>query len=71
MASSVTAKLVDIERPYVAQGVWLQVLIPDDLAQEMAVTFQVLASPETLSLPKTFTWPERKLAITIVPDKIC
>lgn len=71
VASSVTGTLVDAEHPYVAQGVWLQVLIPDDLAQEMSTTFQVLANPETLSLPKTFTWPERKLAVTIVPDKIC
>lgn len=45
VASSVTGTLVDVEHPYVAQGTWLQVLIPDDLAQEMATTFQVLVSP--------------------------
>lgn len=71
VASSVTGTLVDAEHPYVAQGAWLQVLISDDLAQDMATTFQVLANPETLSLPKTFSWTENKLAITIVPDKIC
>lgn len=70
VANSVTGTLVDTENPFVAQGSWLQVLIPDDLSQDMAVTFQVLASPEALSLPKTFSWPERKLSITIVADKI-
>ncbi|XP_017772156.1 PREDICTED: suppressor of fused homolog isoform X1 [Nicrophorus vespilloides] len=70
VANSVTGTLVDMEHPFVAQGSWLQVLIPDDLAQDMAVTFQVLGSPEALSLPKTFSWPERKLSITIVADKI-
>lgn len=70
VASSVTGTLVDAEHPYVAQGTWLQVLIPDDLAQDMATTFQVLANPETLVLPKTFFWPDKKLSITIVPDKV-
>lgn len=70
VANSVTGTLVDSEHPFVAQGTWLQVLIPDDLAQDMATTFQILTIPETLSLPKTFVWPERKLSITIVADKI-
>ncbi|XP_065156532.1 suppressor of fused homolog [Atheta coriaria] len=70
VAHSVTGTLVDLDNPFVAQGSWLQVLIPDDLAQDMAVTFQVLATPEALSLPKTFTWPDRNLSITIVADKI-
>ncbi|XP_050297866.1 suppressor of fused homolog [Anthonomus grandis grandis] len=70
VACSVTGTLVSLDYPYVAQGSWLQVLIPDDLAQDMAVTFQALASPEALSLPKTFSWPDRKLSITIVADKV-
>lgn len=70
VAHSVTGTLVHPDYPYVSQGSWLQVLIPDDLAQDMAVTFQSLASPEALSLPKTFSWPDKKLSITIVADKI-
>ncbi|CAG9859286.1 unnamed protein product [Phyllotreta striolata] len=70
VAHSVTGTLVESEHPFVAQGSWLQVLISDDLAQDMAVTFQVLANPEALSLPKTFSWPDKKLAITIVADKV-
>lgn len=70
VASSVTGTLVDREHPFVAQGYWLQVLIADELAQDMANKFHVLSNPETLVLPKTFLWPERKLSITIVPDKV-
>ncbi|VEN57444.1 unnamed protein product [Callosobruchus maculatus] len=70
VAHTVTGTLVDTERPFVAQGSWLQVLIPDDLAQDMAVAFQVLATPEALPLPKTFSWPERRLFVTIVADKV-
>lgn len=70
VTNSVTGTLVDLDNPYVSQGSWLQVLISDDLAQDMAITFQVLAIPEALSLPKTFSWPDKKLSITIVADKI-
>ncbi|KRT85723.1 hypothetical protein AMK59_1017 [Oryctes borbonicus] len=70
VASSVTGTLVDVDNPYVAQGSWLQVLIPDDLAQDMAVTFHILTTPEVLSLPKTFSWPEKRLSITVVADKL-
>ncbi|XP_022908185.1 suppressor of fused homolog [Onthophagus taurus] len=70
VAPSVTGTMVDSENPYVAKGPWLHVLIPDDLAQDMAVTFQVLTKPESLVLPKTFTWPEKKLSITIVADNV-
>nr|CAI5841390.1 unnamed protein product [Callosobruchus analis] len=69
VAHTVTGTLVDSEHPFVAQGPWLQVLITDDLAQDMAVAFQVLATPEALPLPKTFSWPERRLFVTIVADK--
>ncbi|XP_008201227.1 suppressor of fused homolog [Tribolium castaneum] len=70
VAGTVTGTLVNSEHPYVAQGSWLQILITDDLAQDMAVTFQVLATPEALSLPKTFSWPDKKLSVTIVADKL-
>jgi suppressor of fused-like protein len=46
VAPSVTGTLVDPEHPYVAHGPWLQVLIPDDLAQIMSDSFEVLNNPE-------------------------
>lgn len=70
VASSVTGTLVDSEKPYVSQGAWLQVLIPDELIPSMAQSFETLTKPEQLALPKTFSWPDRKLSVTIVADKI-
>ncbi|XP_034948202.1 suppressor of fused homolog [Chelonus insularis] len=67
VASSVTGTLVSSEKPYVVQGPWLQVLIPDALAVKMAEEFQVFSLPN-IQLPRTFSWPEYNLAITIVTD---
>ncbi|XP_043270611.1 suppressor of fused homolog isoform X2 [Venturia canescens] len=68
VAPSVTGTLVTREKPYVVQGPWLQVLLPEDLSEKMAYEFQALNSLDHVSLPKTFSWPEHKLAITIVND---
>ncbi|KAJ9584731.1 hypothetical protein L9F63_020936, partial [Diploptera punctata] len=45
VAPTVTGTLVDSEHPYVAHGPWLQVLIPDELAQIMSQSFEVLNNP--------------------------
>ncbi|XP_003401432.1 suppressor of fused homolog [Bombus affinis] len=68
VAPSVTGTLVSREKPYVVQGPWLQVLLPEDLSEKMAQEFQILNSPNQIQLPKTFSWPEHKLVITIVND---
>lgn len=68
VAPSVTGTLVTKEKPYVVQGPWLQVLLSEDLAERMAYEFQILNVPSQVQLPKTFSWPEHNLAITIVND---
>ncbi|XP_012283229.1 suppressor of fused homolog [Orussus abietinus] len=68
VAPTVTGTLVSKERPYVIQGPWLQVLLPEDLTERMAQEFQVLSMPNHIQLPKTFSWSDHKLAITIVND---
>lgn len=45
VAPSVTGTLVSREKPYVVQGPWLQVLLPEDLSEKMAQEFQILNSP--------------------------
>lgn len=45
VAPSVTGTLVSREKPYVVQGPWLQVLLPEDLSEKMAQEFQVLNLP--------------------------
>jgi suppressor of fused-like protein len=49
VAPSVTGTLVSKERPYVVQGPWLQVLLPEDLSERMAQEFQILSTPENVS----------------------
>lgn len=49
VAPTVTGTLVDPEHPYVAHGPWLQVLIPDELAQAMSESFEVFNNPEEVS----------------------
>ncbi|XP_057334805.1 suppressor of fused homolog [Microplitis mediator] len=68
VASSVTGTLVSSEKPFVVQGPWLQVLVNDELAAKMADEFQIFNNPAQIQLPKTFSWPEYNLAITIVAD---
>ncbi|XP_066904571.1 suppressor of fused homolog isoform X2 [Halyomorpha halys] len=66
VGEGVSGKSVDTEHPYVATGPWLQVLIPDSFAEQMASDLDVLDSDyEKLVLPKVFSWPERSLSITI------
>ncbi|XP_049804472.1 suppressor of fused homolog [Schistocerca nitens] len=69
VAPTVTGTLVDDDNPYVAHGPWLQVLIPDELADEMSESFEIFSNRGMLELPKTFLWPHHNLAITIVEDK--
>ncbi|EFN84061.1 Suppressor of fused-like protein [Harpegnathos saltator] len=68
VAPSVTGTLVAKEKPYVLQGPWLQVLLSEELYEKMAQEFQVLNTPDKIQLPKTFSWPEHKLVITIIND---
>lgn len=43
---SVTGAFVSVQNPYAIQGPWLQVLLPDNLAERMASEFQILNNPE-------------------------
>lgn len=60
VASSVTGTLVGPQKPYVAHGPWLQVLIPDDFVDDMADTLEPLNNPDQVmnqvlsSFPQTF-----------------
>ncbi|XP_033214310.1 suppressor of fused homolog [Belonocnema kinseyi] len=68
VAPAVTGTFVTRENPYVLQGPWLQVLLPENLAEKMACEFEILNTPSQVQLPKTFSWPEHNLVITVVND---
>lgn len=68
VAPSVAGTFVDQKRPYVRHGPWTQIFVPLEFASEMASSLEVLTSSE-MTQPRTFHWPDRKLAITIESDK--
>ncbi|CAB3252376.1 unnamed protein product [Arctia plantaginis] len=71
-------------RPYAAQGSWLQVIIPKELAADMSAQVASLArladtdsepdseeeteQKDPPTLPTTFTWPKHRLKITVLSD---
>ncbi|KAI5644221.1 hypothetical protein NE865_03874 [Phthorimaea operculella] len=73
-----------LDRPYVAKGLWLQMMITPELAEEMLQKVSHLTrlgetDSETDSesegdnhtpttLPQTFAWPKHRLKISVVPD---
>ncbi|VVD03963.1 suppressor of fused homolog [Leptidea sinapis] len=72
------------QKPYAVRGSWLQILIPKDLAEDMAKKVSSLSSLAEIdsetdeegdatvttapTVPYTITWPAYKLKISVLPD---
>ncbi|XP_069756259.1 suppressor of fused homolog isoform X1 [Narcine bancroftii] len=56
------------EHPYAAHGPWLQILLNEEFVERMLEDLEDLATPEEVKLPKEYSWPEKKLKITILPE---
>uniref|UniRef100_A0A8C9V4I6 PDZ domain containing 7a n=1 Tax=Scleropages formosus TaxID=113540 RepID=A0A8C9V4I6_SCLFO len=56
------------EHPYAAHGPWLQVLLTEELVEQMLDDLQDLTAREEPILPKEYSWPDKKLKISILPD---
>ncbi|KAK2148100.1 hypothetical protein LSH36_516g01015 [Paralvinella palmiformis] len=70
VSSSVVGSFTDEQNPYAAHGPWLQVLLTDDYIEQMLEDLSELsASPDEIQVPKTYSWTDRKLSITIVMDE--
>ncbi|XP_077500808.1 suppressor of fused domain protein isoform X1 [Amblyomma americanum] len=67
---SVIGAFANAEQPYTVQGSWLQILLTEDLISEMTVSMEELCTAEGLTLPKTYTWPQRKMSITLLPEEL-
>jgi len=66
VVSKVAGTLVSPERPFAAQGDWLQVLIKDTFLEEF---YRDVSSLETnIQLPHTFHWPHQRLSLTVFSD---
>lgn len=69
LTESVSGSYVSLESPYAIHGPWLQVLIPNDFVNEMLARLsESMGKLEQNDLPKRFSWPSRKLYLTIIPD---
>uniref|UniRef100_A0A8C7WQ17 Suppressor of fused homolog n=1 Tax=Oryzias sinensis TaxID=183150 RepID=A0A8C7WQ17_9TELE len=65
------------EHPYAAQGPWLQVkadniliLLTEEFVDQMLGDLQELNSREETKLPREYSWPEKKLKISVLPDSV-
>ncbi|KAL5022283.1 hypothetical protein ScPMuIL_001438 [Solemya velum] len=59
----------DENHPFAAHGLWLQVLLTNDFIVEMIQELDELSNPDEILCPKTYSWPERRMCITILPDE--
>ncbi|XP_072477228.1 suppressor of fused homolog isoform X3 [Notamacropus eugenii] len=58
------------EHPYAAHGPWLQILLTEEFVERMLEDLEDLTSPEEFKLPKEYSWPEKKLKVSILPDVV-
>ncbi|XP_071895841.1 suppressor of fused homolog isoform X2 [Anas platyrhynchos] len=58
------------EHPYAAHGPWLQILLTEEFVERMLEDLEDLNSPEEFKLPKEYSWPEKKLKVSILPDAV-
>uniref|UniRef100_A0A8B9HA78 Suppressor of fused homolog n=1 Tax=Astyanax mexicanus TaxID=7994 RepID=A0A8B9HA78_ASTMX len=73
------------EHPYAAHGPWLQTLNPvssprlglwqlilftEEFVEQMLADIQDLSMHEESKLPKEYSWPDKKLKISVLPDTV-
>ncbi|KAM9476967.1 suppressor of fused homolog isoform 2-T2 [Clarias gariepinus] len=58
------------EHPYAAHGPWLQILLTEEFVERMLVDLQDLSIRDESKLPKEYSWPDKKLKISILPDTV-
>jgi len=68
VTEKVAGTLVSPDRPFAAQGDWLQVLLPESFLEEFhSAVFSLEGGGETL--PRTFTWPHQRLQLTVCREE--
>ncbi|KAF4105655.1 suppressor of fused homolog isoform X3 [Onychostoma macrolepis] len=58
------------EHPYAAHGPWLQILLTEEFVEQMLADVQDLSTREVSKLPKEYSWPDKKLKISVLPDTV-
>lgn len=47
-----------------------QILLTEEFVEKMLEDLEDLTSPEEFKLPKEYSWPEKKLKVSILPDVV-
>ncbi|XP_026879385.1 suppressor of fused homolog isoform X2 [Electrophorus electricus] len=58
------------EHPYAAHGPWLQILLTEEFVEKMLGDIQDLSNREESKLPREYSWPDKKLKISVLPDTV-
>ncbi|XP_016417610.1 suppressor of fused homolog [Sinocyclocheilus rhinocerous] len=58
------------EHPYAAHGPWLQILLTEEFVEQMLADVQDLSTREVSKLPKEYSWPDKKIKISVLPDTV-
>lgn len=66
---TVSGAFVDTERPLGAHGPWLQVLLTEEDIETLLGDLDGIARMDALALPKTFSWCEDKLVVTLMHEE--
>ncbi|MGH0136621.1 UNVERIFIED_CONTAM: hypothetical protein FKN15_070028 [Acipenser sinensis] len=51
-------------------GPWLQILLTEEFVERMLEDLEDLTAREVPKLPREYSWPEKKLKISILPDSV-
>uniref|UniRef100_A0AAY4E2H7 Suppressor of fused homolog n=1 Tax=Denticeps clupeoides TaxID=299321 RepID=A0AAY4E2H7_9TELE len=75
VSSGVEGAFATEQHPYAAHGPWLQVsiqliLLTEDFVEQMLSELQDLSSRGESKLPKEYSWSEKKLKISVLPDSV-
>lgn len=70
VSSGVEGAFATEEHPYAAHGPWLQILLTEEFVEQMLSDIRELNTHEESKLPKEYSWPEKKLKISVLPDSV-
>nr|CAG4641043.1 EOG090X09WX [Eulimnadia texana] len=70
LTPKVGGALASPSAPLVAKGPWLQILVDLEWLVKMEADLAPLQHPDSLVLPRTWCWPERQMALTVVADDL-
>ncbi|XP_065226714.1 suppressor of fused homolog [Planococcus citri] len=63
-----SSKFVNSNQPFALYGSWLQIYIAENFLPELEAAVDIFNKSNKVSLPKTFYWPCRRFAISVISE---